>query len=79
MYRNELGVNFTGCLCYAGITWTISPKISWVQEVRVQGAQSIASFVGTDETFSVKVFFLIEVLSLPVLIYQGVRGMILLL
>ena len=57
MYRNELGMNFTGCLSYAGIAWILSPKISWVREVRVNGAKSTVSFAGTDETFCVKGFF----------------------
>ncbi|MBM3208497.1 MAG: autotransporter outer membrane beta-barrel domain-containing protein, partial [Chlamydiae bacterium] len=37
MIRNELGINFAGCFCIKGMQWTVSPKISWVREVRVKG------------------------------------------
>ncbi|MBM3207396.1 MAG: autotransporter outer membrane beta-barrel domain-containing protein, partial [Chlamydiae bacterium] len=44
MIRNELGVNFAGCFCVVGGQWTVSPKISWVREVRVKGKTIHASF-----------------------------------
>ena len=57
MLRNELGLNFAHCLCSKKSKWIISPKISWVREVRVKGATSTAKFVGTDVPFTVTGFF----------------------
>ena len=57
MLRNELGINFASCFCVRGSKWTISPKISWVREVRIKGAQLTANFVGRDEAFTVTGYF----------------------
>ena len=57
MLRNELGFNFAGCFCFGSSKWTISPKISWVREVRVKGAEYTAKFKGTDESFDVMGYF----------------------
>ncbi|MBS0626953.1 MAG: hypothetical protein JSS09_01940, partial [Verrucomicrobia bacterium] len=57
MLRNELGLNFAHCLCAKASRWIISPKISWVREVRIKGAQSTAEFTDTDASFTVTGFF----------------------
>jgi len=44
MIRNELGINFAGCFCGLGAQWTVSPKVSWVREVRVKGKTISARF-----------------------------------
>lgn len=48
MLRNELGLQFAGCMCFGHSRWTISPKISWVREVRTKGKSYQAKFVDTD-------------------------------
>lgn len=53
MLRNELGLNVTGCFCVFSTTWTVSPKISWVREVRIKGSKYQVEFVGTDVPFDV--------------------------
>lgn len=45
LLRNELGFNFAGCICFGASHWTISPKLSWVREVRVKGGAYHAHFV----------------------------------
>jgi len=57
LLRNELGLNFAYCLCVKGSRWTVSPKISWVREVRTKGAQITSEFVDTDTPFTVTGFF----------------------
>jgi hypothetical protein len=46
MIRNELGLQFAKCYCTCGSKWILSPKFSWVREVRIKG-----------ETFNVKFLF----------------------
>ena len=57
MLRNELGLQFAGCLCFSTSKWTISPKISWVREVRIKGATYKSEFVNTDVPFVVTGYF----------------------
>ncbi len=57
MLRNELGLNFAHCLCVKGVKLMISPKISWVREVRIKGAQTTANFVNSTESFTVTGYF----------------------
>jgi outer membrane autotransporter protein len=57
LLRNELGLNFAHCLCVKGIKFMISPKISWVREVRIKGADSTVEFTDTDTSFTVTGFF----------------------
>ncbi len=57
MLRNELGLNFATCFCIKGSQWTISPKISWVREVRVKGDQMTAEFINTENPFTVTGYF----------------------
>jgi outer membrane autotransporter protein len=55
--RNELGLSFCSCLCYAHVQWMLAPKISWVREVRTKGSTYTAAFVDTDVPFSVTGIF----------------------
>lgn len=57
LIRNELGMQFAGCMCLSGNSWTLSPKVSWVREVRVKGSQYKAEFVDTDQEFVVTGYF----------------------
>ena len=57
LIRNELGLNFAGCFCTSGSKWVISPKISWVREVRVKGSSYTAEFKDTDVPFTVIGYF----------------------
>jgi uncharacterized protein with beta-barrel porin domain len=57
LLRNELGLNFASCLCWGSSQWIVSPKISWVREVRIKGSEITASFVDTDTSFTVTGFF----------------------
>lgn len=57
MLRNELGLQLASCFCLENSRWTLSPKISWVREVRVEGSSYTAEFAGTDVPFSVTGYF----------------------
>ncbi len=57
LLRNELGLNLAGCFCLQGSKWVISPKISWVREVRITGSSYTAKFVNTDTSFTVTGYF----------------------
>lgn len=57
MLRNELGLQFAGCFCVATSRWTLSPKISWVREVRVKGASYTFNFINTEESIEVIGYF----------------------
>jgi len=52
MMRNELGIALSSCLCFASQKWVISPKASWVREVRVKGGGYSASFAAADPIVS---------------------------
>jgi uncharacterized protein with beta-barrel porin domain len=55
--RNELGLQFAGCFCLGSSNWTLSPKLSWVREVRIKGSHATAQFVNTDAPFLVTGYF----------------------
>jgi uncharacterized protein with beta-barrel porin domain len=57
LLRNELGVQLASCFCFGFSKWTISPKISWVREVRVKGGGYTSSFAGTNLDFSSTGYF----------------------
>ena len=57
LLRNELGLQFAGCFCLKNYKWSISPKISWIREVRVKGKTYSAEFEGTDIPFTVTGYF----------------------
>lgn len=57
LLRNELGLQFGGCICFKNYKWSISPKISWIREVRVKGQTYTAEFEGTDVPFTVTGYF----------------------
>lgn len=53
LLRNELGLQLAGCLCLHSSKWTISPKLSWVREVRVKGESYTAQFKDAGYSFTV--------------------------
>ena len=57
LLRNELGLDFSGCFSLGTSKWTLSPKISWVREVRTQGSHYTSEFVGTGVPFTVTGYF----------------------
>jgi len=57
MLRNELGLQFAGCLCWKGGKWTVEPKLSWVREVRIKGQQYTAAFADANVSFKVSGYF----------------------
>jgi uncharacterized protein with beta-barrel porin domain len=71
MLRNELGLQFGGCFCKGGTRWTISPKISWVREVRIKGSHYTANFVDDDMSFTVTGYFPNRSLVSPGLLMSG--------
>jgi len=71
MIRNELGINFAGCFCIRGMQWTVSPKISWVREVRVKGKTINAEFEDVDQSFEVDGYFPSRSLVSPGITLQG--------
>jgi hypothetical protein len=71
MLRNELGIQFASCLCFNSSKWTISPKISWVREVRIKGSESTAEFVNTNIEFQSTGYFPNRSLVSPGLLITG--------
>ncbi len=72
MLRNELGLQFAGCVCVKESKWTVSPKVSWVREVRVKGSHYRASFAGASEfPFTVTGYFPSRNLFSPGLMIAG--------
>jgi len=57
MLRNELGMQFAGCLCFNSSRWTIAPKFSWVLESRTKGKGYVVEFNGTDLPFDITGYF----------------------
>lgn len=57
LLRNELGLQFSGCFCVRSGSWTATPKISWVREVRKHGSHYVSEFVDTNQTFTVTGYF----------------------
>jgi hypothetical protein len=57
MIRNELGAQFSSCLCFGSTQLSISPKISWVREVRIHGKSLREAFAGTPFYFTVDGYF----------------------
>jgi len=71
LLRNELGLQFAGCMCVGSSKWTISPRVSWVREVRVKGSEYTAKFVDTDTEFTVTGYFPDRSLVSPGLMITG--------
>ena len=60
LIRNELGLEFSTCLCFSNMKWVIAPKASWIREVRVKGESYTASFTEAapaDAPFTVTGYF----------------------
>jgi uncharacterized protein with beta-barrel porin domain len=71
MLRNELGLQFAGCLCFDSSRWTISPKFSWVREVRIKGEGYTSEFAGTDVLFQSTGYFPDRSLFSPGVLVSG--------
>lgn len=72
MLRNELGLQFAECFCFASGSWTLSPKISWIREVRIKGAKYSSKFVNTDESFEITGYFPDRSLVSPGIMISGI-------
>ena len=71
MVRNELGLEFAGCVCFGNSKLTISPKISWVREVRTKGKSYKAKIVDTDTYASYTGYFPDRSLASPGVLISG--------
>ncbi len=71
MVRNELGLEFAGCMCVGNSRWTVSPKISWVREVRTKGKSYKAKLVDTDTYASYTGYFPDRSLASPGVLISG--------
>ncbi len=71
MLRNELGIQFAGCLCFNTNRWTVSPKISWVREVRIKGENFTSKFVNTNVPFQSTGYFANRNLLSPGVLVTG--------
>jgi uncharacterized protein with beta-barrel porin domain len=71
MVRNELGLEFAGCVCFGNSKWTISPKISWVREVRTKGKSYKAKLIDTDTYASYTGYFPDRSLASPGVLISG--------
>jgi uncharacterized protein with beta-barrel porin domain len=70
--RNELGLQFAGCLCLNSSKWTLSPKISWVREARGRGRGYTTEFINTGIPFQVTGYFGSRNLVSPGILMTGV-------
>jgi outer membrane autotransporter protein len=57
LLRNELGLQFAGCLCFSASKWTLSPKISWIRECRIKGETYTSEFATTSVHFVTTGYF----------------------
>jgi autotransporter-associated beta strand protein len=57
LLRNELGVEFAKCYRFTHGKWTISPKFSWVREVRTKGEDTTVQFAQGGSAFSIRGYF----------------------
>jgi autotransporter-associated beta strand protein len=71
MLRNELGMQFAGCMCFPSSRWTIAPKFSWVLESRTKGKGYVVEFEGTDLSFDITGYFPNRSLFSPGVLISG--------
>jgi autotransporter-associated beta strand protein len=71
LLRNELGLQFPTCFCCKASKLSITPKISWVREVRIKGGSLTASLNGSNTFFTVTGYFPDRNLLSPGLILTG--------
>jgi subtilase-type serine protease len=57
MMRNELGLQFAKCYCYLKAKWTLSPKFSWVREVRLNDSGFTVNFAEAGPSFFINGYF----------------------
>lgn len=72
MIRNELGMQFPICFCLGMSDWTVSPKVSWVREIRTNGRNSTSKFVNTDVEFTTTGYFPDRSLVSPGIVVSGI-------
>ncbi|MBM3198927.1 MAG: autotransporter outer membrane beta-barrel domain-containing protein, partial [Chlamydiae bacterium] len=72
--RNELGLQFASCMKGWGATWTLSPKASWVREMRLKGGTYTEELLGSEETFSVTGYFPDRSLFSPGMVFSAETG-----
>ncbi len=71
MMRNELGLQFAKCYCLCSSRWTVSPKFSWVREVRVKGQTFNVNFTQGGTPFVIHGYFPDRNLFVPGLAVTG--------
>ncbi|MBM3198046.1 MAG: autotransporter domain-containing protein [Chlamydiae bacterium] len=72
--RNELGLQFSACMQGWGATWTLSPKASWIREVRLAGGTYTEELLGSEEPFSAVGYFPDRSLVSPGMIFSAETG-----
>ena len=72
LLRNELGLQLASCFCIGGAKLTLSPKISWVREMRIQGSNYTSKFINTEVPFTVTGYFPTRNLIAPGIVLSGV-------
>ncbi len=71
MIRNELGLQFSKCLCFCSSKWIFSPKVSWVREVRIKGETFNVNFTQGGSPFVIHGYFPDRSLVAPGLAVTG--------
>ncbi len=71
MMRNELGLQFEKCYCFARSKWIVSPKFSWVREVRIKGGSFDVKFTQGGTPFAIDGYFPDRSLFAPGLALTG--------
>jgi autotransporter-associated beta strand protein len=71
MLRNELGLQFAKCYCTDSSKWIVSPKFSWVREVRVKGDSMNVKFTEGGTQFTIHGYFPDRNLFVPGLALTG--------
>jgi autotransporter-associated beta strand protein len=57
MLRNELGLQFAKCYCYLKAKWIVSPKFSWVREMRIKDSGFTVNFAEGGPSFFIEGYF----------------------
>lgn len=71
MIRNEIGLQFSKCLCFCSSKWLFTPKVSWIREVRIKGATFNVSFTQGGSPFVIHGYFPDRSLVAPGLAITG--------
>ena len=71
MLRNELGIQLAKCYCFFKSKWIVSPKLSWVREVRIKGDDFHVKFAEAPPSFLIKGYFPDRSLFAPGIAFTG--------